>query len=830
MASINLKHQAAPETPGTDFSKLFIDVADGKLKKKNSAGAVINLEQGQVVSVFGRTGEVVAQTGDYTASQVGADPAGTGASASAAAVAAHVAAPDPHPGYVLDGDLTTLLAGKENVGVAAALIAGLVDSAPGALDTLNELAAALGDDANFASTVTTALTARELIANKDTDPLLAADSDTLYPSQKAVKAYIDAAVPAGTPFKAARFSSAGLLDQVGQISIDDNGYVSVSYQAAPNGLSGNFNTNGTNLVVQPLQNSPDESWNLSNNYLQFDTASNGFSLGDNGVALRFVINGFSHQGTGDLGGIEFIQNNFQIGNGTDPIDIKGLGYIFGFGSINANVNISGALQGYGFQPNVDAAATLDVNAYTQAFYDAANIGCPTRGHTSFNASPTIAVIPNGYSFQGMAVNPSIPVIDASGGITGVSVGGNLGTFGANSYYNGISVNPNIASARYAAGLNVTMDNVTVYPGISSSLVIQDLTIAADVPSAFGDTVSIEYTPGAVAGAEVVSQIGLAFTVQIESGVSTATQVAAALNAFFGFTSNLNVTISGVGSNPQVTQAATNLAGGEDPGRKQAAFLDGDVEITGSLTFVGELGIAKLNAFASQALVNGGGSPGTIHGLITQPTVAANVTVALADTIGVNTAMLLTIGDNAVVTTGFVGVSALALPAVVSMGAGSTIDRVAASTFAVNLDATATGGTIDILDLCRSVAIPNGVTAINKLHGFIFDLPFGDPGTVTWGFYESPGAHNFFAGDLKIGSGTDIADSGYKLHVEGGGFLLEDASTLISALGSAIGFFGATPVVQQASSGAATAGALYTATEQTMIQEMYTALRAYGLLT
>ena len=36
-------------------------------------------------------------------------------------------------------------------------ISGLVDSAPNALDTLNELAAALNDDANFASTVTTAL-------------------------------------------------------------------------------------------------------------------------------------------------------------------------------------------------------------------------------------------------------------------------------------------------------------------------------------------------------------------------------------------------------------------------------------------------------------------------------------------------------------------------------------------------------------------------------------------------------------------------------------------------------------------------------------------------
>ena len=36
-------------------------------------------------------------------------------------------------------------------------VTNLVDSAPGALDTLDELAAALGDDANFATTVTTAL-------------------------------------------------------------------------------------------------------------------------------------------------------------------------------------------------------------------------------------------------------------------------------------------------------------------------------------------------------------------------------------------------------------------------------------------------------------------------------------------------------------------------------------------------------------------------------------------------------------------------------------------------------------------------------------------------
>lgn len=42
-----------------------------------------------------------------------------------------------------------------------ALIAALVDSSPAALDTLNELAAALGDDANFAATVTAALAEKE---------------------------------------------------------------------------------------------------------------------------------------------------------------------------------------------------------------------------------------------------------------------------------------------------------------------------------------------------------------------------------------------------------------------------------------------------------------------------------------------------------------------------------------------------------------------------------------------------------------------------------------------------------------------------------------------
>lgn len=53
--------------------------------------------------------------------------------------------------------LQAALDAKATPADVTAAVAAVVDAAPAALDTLNELAAALGDDANFASTVTTAL-------------------------------------------------------------------------------------------------------------------------------------------------------------------------------------------------------------------------------------------------------------------------------------------------------------------------------------------------------------------------------------------------------------------------------------------------------------------------------------------------------------------------------------------------------------------------------------------------------------------------------------------------------------------------------------------------
>lgn len=87
-----------------------------------------------------------------------------GAKADTAVQPADIAPLAPKNSPALEGTPTTPTAapGTDNSQIAntafvAAALAALVDSSPAALDTLNELAAALGDDPNFATTVIDAL-------------------------------------------------------------------------------------------------------------------------------------------------------------------------------------------------------------------------------------------------------------------------------------------------------------------------------------------------------------------------------------------------------------------------------------------------------------------------------------------------------------------------------------------------------------------------------------------------------------------------------------------------------------------------------------------------
>jgi len=551
----------------------------------------------------------------------------------------------------------------------------------------------------------------------------------------------------------AGFDGAGLPYSIPGWGINAAGGPQISLDQAPNNGGGGNQFGSLFLALKPLQNSPNESWNVSGVSMFIDPDSSGFTIGtagDLGYLNNWLI---QHNGTSNVGRVAMLNQYFAIGNGTDPINVKGLAYAFGFGQVAAGVTIQDYFQGYGFQPSLNAATVM--TGYTTAFYDSANYGCGTPSYTSFQASPTLASINNNNGYTAFNVNPTVTAFSGNAGVNGFAMGGTFGTLNATGGINGVNISPNVTLNKgFVYGINVNLDNVTNYAGLKSSLIVQDITYEF---IAFGDNnaYTIEYVDDTTAGNESFTILGQAITAHIEAGVSTATQVAAAAAANFGFIAAVSVTITGVASDPQVAAAPANFTGGENPGVKKAAFFKGDVQIDGGLSFSGGLSVGALNAFSALPMVNGTGSPVSIHSLVTNPTVAANATVTLADTLGVNTAMLLNIGDNATVTTGFLGVQALGLPAVVTMGAGSTVDVVGGAVFALSLDAAAGGGTIDTLNLCSSLAIPNGVTTVNKARGYFFDMPFGNVGTDIWGLYSKPSAaHNYIAGDLVIGP-TDL---------------------------------------------------------------------------
>lgn len=94
----------------------------------------------------------------------------------------------------------TLDSDAANKGYVDATVAAVIDSAPAALDTLNELAAALGDDANFSATVTTALATKLPLAGGTMSGAIAMGTskitglgDPTASQDAATKTYVDTA-------------------------------------------------------------------------------------------------------------------------------------------------------------------------------------------------------------------------------------------------------------------------------------------------------------------------------------------------------------------------------------------------------------------------------------------------------------------------------------------------------------------------------------------------------------------------------------------------------------------------------------------------------------
>lgn len=89
----------------------------------------------------------------------------------------------------------------------------------------------------------------------------------------------------------------------------------------------------------------------------------------------------------------------------------------------------------------------------------------------------------------------------------------------------------------------------------------------------GNLISVAYTGGATAGAEVVTIVGNAISVQIESGVSTITQVRTAVNA--SAEAAALVTATGTSGTAVSTATASFLTGGITGGVAGTALVFGN---------------------------------------------------------------------------------------------------------------------------------------------------------------------------------------------------------------------------------------------------------------
>ena len=190
---------AVPTTGDLSTGELAINTVDKRLFTNNS-GTIVEIGTAPTsLAVTNNTtvGGTLGVTGNTSLSTVSTSGAATLASGSVTG------------NFSVAGTLTVATPSNStdaaSKGYVDTAVANVIDSAPGALDTLNELAAAINDDANFATTVTNALAGKlalaggtmtgdiTLGANKITSTATPATDDTL-----TRKGYVDSILGSAT--------------------------------------------------------------------------------------------------------------------------------------------------------------------------------------------------------------------------------------------------------------------------------------------------------------------------------------------------------------------------------------------------------------------------------------------------------------------------------------------------------------------------------------------------------------------------------------------------------------------------------------------------------
>jgi hypothetical protein len=561
-------------------------------------------------------------------------------------------------------------------------------------------------------------------------------------------------VTAGTPNTFAGFNNSGAFGSIpGWLWTNATGGAAVDLNPIPVTGEGYKNLNTFYSTLNPASNVTGSSWiaqqvemNVGN-----DDSGNSFSADNSGQVIGQQIN-LNSRNKSSVGGVFGVQQNTQIGNGTDAI--TGAGYT-GFTSnfqVKDNATINNQSYNYAGNLNIEAAGTLDS-------YSAVNLNANSLGTiTSFNGTnigANIATVSNNAAGH----NASF-IFGNVGTYTGFSSVASVTGTVTNSY-NGFTASGTVATSN---GVNAFADYMQVTNNATNGYFSYSATPNITTTTSY---TSFNAQPNIGTVNNYVSMIDTGGTASVTVPYWTDLNIHPNLPLVTDGYKGVNVTPIAVGDGSGFATAGyfdasqlTNFS----PDQALAIQTQGNVQIDG-----------KLNAFYGVTPADLGGAPGGIHALITGMTTTPNATTANVDTIGVNTASLMTISTNSINTSGpfGLGLAALALPAVLKTETGGSIDYVNASVFAVSLDATSTGGTVDELVGGRFTVIPQGGThTINKIKLVKADLPFGDPATQSWGIYSSStSSENWFAKNLKIGgtaSITDfVTDAGSKLQIDGG---------------------------------------------------------------